>query len=406
MKKLVFLISLIGSLLLVIGYPIIYSYFILLYILIVSIIAFTYKKFDNQIDKQCDIIIPVFNQSKNIFDTIKSIQQSNYKKYNIIVINDGSTDDTLDWIKQSQKIYSNIKLIDYKSNKGKKYALAEGIRNSNSEIIVTIDSDSVIQKNAIQNILRPFKNTKIGAVAGNVNVNNINQGLIPKLMDIIFIFSYQLIRSSQSKFGVVLCTPGALSAYKRVAVEQILDIWLQQKFLGNDTIIGQDRALTSLLIKNNWNIVYQQSAKAYTNMPITYKKLCKMLLRWVRGDIRENILLFDFVLDNLSIKNLKSIGLFFHYIIFNIGILAPVILLPLTILFYILNGTYFLIALPYIGIIMLLLSIIPMLVYVRKKYFKYAFHSLTYSIFSLFCLSWIPFYALLTLKNNNWLTRN
>ena len=405
MRILLFLIGLVLSLLLVINYPIVYSYLILLYILSISVIAFTYKSYNNQIDLQCDIIIPVFNQGKHIFDTIQSINQINYKKYNIIVVNDGSTDDTNEWIKKSKQIYSNITVIDCKVNKGKKYALAEGIKNSKAEIVVTIDSDSIIQKDSIQNILRPFKDERVGAVAGNINVKNIEFGLIPKMLDVIFIFSYQLIRSSQSKFGVLLCTPGALSAYRRNAIEQILDKWLQQRFLGNDTIIGEDRALTSLLLKNNWNIVYQQTAKAYTNIPITYTKLCKMLLRWVRGDIRQNILLFNFVLNNLNFKNIRSIGLFFHYIVFNIGLLFPIILLPILIIFYILNFSYFLIIFPYMCIIMLLLAIVPMLIYIRKKYFKYAFHSITYSIFSLVCLSWIPFYAMITLKNNNWLTR-
>ena len=374
--------------------------------LIISIIAFKYKKYDIQVDLTCSVIIPVFNQSKHILDTVKSINQSTDKKYEIIIINDGSTDDTLKWIQQSINLYSNIKFINFKVNKGKKYALAEGIKASNSDIIVTIDGDSIIQKHAIQNILKPFSNSKVGAVAGNINVKNISQGLIPKLMDIIFTFSYQIIKSSQSVFGVVLCTPGALSAYRRSAVEQILNIWLEQKFLGNDTIIGEDRALATLIIKNGQNIVYQQNSVAYTDMPVTYSKLCKMLLRWVRGDIRENLFLFQFVLKQLSFKRIKSIGLFFHYLIFNIGILSPIFVLPFLIIFYIFNFSYFLFILPYILLVMILLSIISIIIYTRKRFFKYSFHSITYSLFSLIFLSWIPLYAILTLKNNNWLTRH
>jgi len=405
MKKYILLLILFVGLILCIKFPILFSYFTISYFLIISLIAFTYKPFKEKCICTCDVLIPVYNEGKHIYKTIKSINKSYYKNFKIIVIDDGSNDDTKYWIEQSILKYNNIDAIYFEKNKGKKYALAEGFKKSKADIIITIDSDSIINKKAIQNILKPFNNEKIGAVAGNINVKNINLGLIPKLMDIIFIFSYELLRSSQSKFGVVLCTPGALSAYRRNAIIPILDKWLNQKFLGKDTIIGEDRALTSLLIKNNWQIVYQESAKAYTNMPIYYKDLCKMLLRWVRGDIRENILMFEYVFKNFNILNLKSICLFFHYIIFNIGILSPIILLPILILYYIFNISQFIIILPYICIIMLLFSIIPMIIYMRKKSILYSIHSITYSIFSLLFLSWIPFYAILTLKNNNWLTR-
>lgn len=405
MKKFIIILFLLISILLLFQFPIIYTYLTLLYILIISIIAFLYKPYNNNFIGSCDIIIPVFNEGQHIFKTIKSINQSNYKNFNIIIIDDGSTDDTKKWIQKSCLLYNNIKAIYCNKNRGKKYVLADGIKNSKADIIITIDSDSIISKNAIQNILKPFTISSVGAVAGNIEVNNINNGIIPKLMDIIFIFSYQIIKSSQSMFKSVLCTPGALSAYRRIAILPILDIWLQQKFLGKDTIIGEDRALTSLLIKNNWDIIYQQTAIAYTNVPITYNTLCKMLLRWVRGDIRENIFLFNYVFNNISFKNIKSIGLFFHYLVFNIGILFPIMILPIIIIYYCINFQYFLVVLPYLILSLFTLAIIPMLIYIRKKSFKYSPLALIYSLFSLIFLSWIPFFAIITVTNNNWLTR-
>ncbi len=405
MKKYLVVIGLIVSFLIVINYPVSYSYFSLLYLFLMAIVAVTYHNFDHDFDCSCDVIIPVFNEGEHIYETVQSVSKSDYKNFKIIIVDDGSTDDSKEWIEKSKELYDNIETIYFEQNKGKKHALAAGVAKSQADVIITIDSDSIISEDAITNIVKPFKNKKIGAVAGNVNVKNLVAGLIPKLMDIIFVFSYELIRCSQSRFGTVLCTPGALSAYRREAVLPLIDEWLNQKFMGEETMIGEDRALTCLLIKSKWEIVYQESAKAYTNMPVNYNGLCKMLLRWVRGDIRENILLFNYVFGEFSFTNIKSWGLAFHYIIFNIGILSPIVLLPMIVIYACCKLPYLLIMLPYCSLMLVILSIIPMVVYIRKKSYKYAIHSLTYSVFSLLFLSWIPLWAVLTLKNNKWLTR-
>ncbi|MBO7327503.1 MAG: glycosyltransferase family 2 protein [Lentisphaeria bacterium] len=406
MTKYFLIAGLAACLLLFINFPVAFSYFSLLNMLILAIMAFTYRNSEEKYEKKCDIIIPAYNEGRHIYETVKSVLASNYKNINVVVIDDGSSDDTRYWMKLAEKSFPGmITAVYFDQNRGKKHALAAGIRASNADVIITIDSDSVVDKDAIANIIKPFANPQVGAVAGNINVQNLNQGLIPKLMDIIFVFSYELLRSAQSQFGSVMCTPGALSAYRRSAVEPVLEEWLEQKFLGNYTSIGEDRALTCLLIRGKWDVVYQESAKAFTNMPVRYKDLCRMLLRWVRGDIRENILLSPYVVKNTSFSDPKSLGLIFHFIVFNIGTFSPIIILPLVLAYYVVNFSYFLAFAPYILLVMVLWSILPMLVYMRKKTLKYAFHSITYSIFSLILLSWIPCWAILTLNNNKWLTR-
>ena len=406
MTKYFLIAGLTACLLLFINFPVAFSYFSLLNMLILAIMAFTYRNSEKKYEVKCDIIIPAYNEGRHIYETVKSVLASNYKNINVVVIDDGSSDDTRYWMKLAEKHFSGmITAVYFDRNRGKKHALAAGIRASNADVIITIDSDSVVDKDAIANILKPFADPQVGAVAGNINVQNLDQGLIPKLMDIIFVFSYELLRSAQSQFGSVMCTPGALSAYRRSAVEPVLDQWLEQKFLGNYTSIGEDRALTCLLIRGKWDVVYQESAKAYTNMPVKYKDLCRMLLRWVRGDIRENILLSPYVVKNTSISDPKSLGLIFHFIVFNVGTFAPIVILPLLLAYYVVNFSYFLAFAPYILLVMVLWSVLPMLVYMRKKTLKYAFHSVTYSLFSLIMLSWIPCWAIVTLNNNKWLTR-
>lgn len=406
MKKTLLILALIALACLFSTYPLVFSYFSLLNMLVLAVMAFTYRSCKNKCDYHCDVIIPAFNEGRHVFDTVKSVMESEYKNINIVVIDDGSSDDTRYWIKHAVNTYPGmITPVYFDKNRGKKHALAAGIRASSADIIVTIDSDSTIAKDAIKQLIAPFTNPQVGAAAGNINVQNLEEGLIPKLMDIIFVFSYELLRSAQSQFGSVMCTPGALSAYRRSAVEPVLDEWLEQKFLGSYTSIGEDRALTCLLIRGKWDIVYQESAKAYTKMPTKYSDLCRMLLRWVRGDIRENILLSPYIYGSISFSDPKSWGLMFHFTVFNIGTFAPIVVLPLVMIYYVCNPSFFIAFLPYLVLTMVLWATLPAMVYMRKKTALYAIHSVTYSMFSLLLLSWIPCYAIVTLKNNKWLTR-
>ncbi|MBR2508300.1 MAG: glycosyltransferase [Lentisphaeria bacterium] len=406
MKKAVFYITSLLLLLLIMRFPVLFSYITLAYMLIISIIAFTYKANKSEHTPGCSVIIPVFNESRHIYETVQSVMASDYKNFEVIIVDDGSTDDSRDWIEKAKSEYQNIKTFYCEKNGGKKHALVKGIELAQNEIIVTIDSDSTIAPDAMANIVRPFINPQVGGVAGNINVKNIDEGIIPKLMDIIFVFSYEFLRSAQSQCGSVLCTPGALSAYRKSAVVPLVEEWLNKTFLGKKTAIGEDRELTCMLLKNKWDVVYQETANAYTNMPVTYINLCKMLLRWVRGDIRENILMFKYVVNNVSIRSIKSIGLTFHYIIFNIGVLSPVVMLPFIVLYLIFNFVTSIFLLKYVLVMIVLWSILPMIIYIRKKSLKYSIHSLTYSVFSLVFLLWIPLFAILTLNNNKWLTRN
>ena len=393
------------SMILMLNYSVIFSYFTLAYMLTIAIVAFGYKPCKTRHTPPCDVLVPAFNEGKHVYKTIKSIMASNYPEFHVTAIDDGSTDDTRQWIEKAQKEFPSLNVIFCDRNRGKKHALAAGIKASHAEIIVTVDSDSTLAPDSLANLLCPFADPKVGAVAGNICVQNLDRGLIPKLMDIIFVFSYELLRSSQSRFGAVLCTPGALSAYRRKAVEPILKAWLEQRFLGKKTSIGEDRALTCMLIRENWLIRYQESAKAYTNMPENYISLCKMLLRWVRGDIRENILLAPYIFRNLSLMRAKSVGLAFHYIIFNIGILSPVVVSPILLCYLIMNYQVASLVLSYMLLMTLLWSIPPTIIYARKKSLRYSFHAFTYSIYALLFLMWIPLYALFTLNNNQWLTR-
>ena len=114
------------------------------------------------------------------------------------------------------------------------------------------------------------------------------------MLDVTFVFSFEFIRAGQSRVNAVLCTPGALSAYRREIVARVLNRWLHQTFCGRPANIGEDRAMTNLILESGSHVVFQQNAKVYTEVPIHYKKLTKMFLRWARSNIRETIVMSRF----------------------------------------------------------------------------------------------------------------
>lgn len=384
------------------------TYFTLGYFLIVSLIAYSYRHFQSQITPECDVVIPAYNEGSHVYDTVKSVIACDYdpNKLHVIVVDDGSTDDTRKWIEKAVAEYpKQVRAIYKLRNAGKKHALCDAFRSSSAEIIISIDSDSVIEKDGITNIVKPFMEKKIGSVAGNIRVNNTADGFIPQMMDTVLVFCYEFVRSSQSRFGTVMCAAGAFSAYRREAVMPVLDDWLNQRFLGSYTSIGEDRALTSLLLRNEWNVVFQSTAVAYTNMPTKYTRVCQMMLRWMRGDIRENIQMFSYVFRKFNPLDLRATCLQLHYIAFVVAISAPVFCLPISLFYLITNFSDSMTMGCYLFVVTMIWSIIPAMIYARRYSVTKSLYAFAYGIFSVFCLSWIPLYSVLTVGNDKWMTR-
>ena len=383
------------------------TYFTLAYFLVVSLVAYSYHRSTADITPDCDVVIPAYNEGRNVYDTVKSVIECDYPadKLHVIVVDDGSRDDTRLWIERAMKDFPRVRAIFKVRNAGKKHALSDAFRASKAEVVITIDSDSIIEKDAITNIVRPFADKKIGAVAGNIRVHNLHEGFIPQMMDTVLAFCYEFLRTSQSRFGTVMCAAGALSAFRREAVSPLLDSWVNQRFLGAYTKIGEDRALTSLLLRNEWNVVYQDNAVAHTNIPNSYGKMCKMLVRWMRGDIRENIQMFTYVFRKLNPFDMRSTCLQLHYIAFVLGISAPILSLPMSLFCLVTRFSESMSVFVYIIALCMIWAIVPAMIYARRYSVGRSLYAFVYGIFSMFCLSWIPLYSILTVGNDNWMTR-
>lgn len=347
------------------------------------------------------VVIPAYNEGAMVAKAIDSVAGANYdlEKLEIVVVDDGSTDDT--WVHIQHAVArhgSRVRAIRLERNRGKREALAAGFRLGTGEIFVTVDSDSVVDANALLALAGPFASERIGIVAGKVLVYNRREGLIPRMLYVRFALSFDFLRACQSTFRTVYCSPGALSAYRASAVRKVLDSWLGQHFLGCRATIGEDRALTNDIMNLGYDSVYQRAAMVLTVVPITYGKLCRMFLRWNRSFVREEIrfarivwkrppfirciALLDCLINDLRFPaSCLVIGLM------GIALISDPLVLPR------------------------MLAAIGMMAFICSLYYLHSERSLDivygvlFSYFSFFSMFWIFPWAVVTVRVRGWLTR-
>jgi hyaluronan synthase len=352
---------------------------------------------------QVTVIVPAYNEGAMVEKALYSAVASDYPadRLEIICIDDGSKDDTWFYINRARQRHPDlIKAVRFPKNKGKKEGLYAGFTRGKGDFFVTIDSDSVISPDTIKQVIAPMlQDSKIGAVAGNVKVYNRARCLLARMLAVRFVLAFDFLRASQSMYGAVTCTPGALSAYRRQAIMPILEKWRAQTFLGGPANIGEDRALTNFVMRQGYYITYQRSAVTHTTVPQTYRGLCRMYLRWDRSNFRESWVQLSFIFSGYRKRDriLPIIDFFITQIEF-----------PLTYLFL---GLLFMSFFIYPFVMVKFFAGLGVITMVYMFYYIYQerdldfIYGILYSYFAFFFLNWVQPYAFITLKNDRWLTR-
>jgi hyaluronan synthase len=348
------------------------------------------------------VIIPAYNEGAMVLNAIESVVAADYPRdrIEVIAIDDGSKDDTWEYISAAAQRYPGlVTALRQDRNRGKREAMALAISRARGDVFVTVDSDSVIERDALLAIVAPFRNPKVGAVAGKVLVYNRRRGIIPRMLHVRFILSFDLLRASESAFGNVYCCPGALTALRADAVRRVLGRWLDQQFLGVRCTFGEDRAMTNLLFLEGYDSVYQQNAVVHTEVPEVFPKLCKMFLRWERSYVREE---FQFLRRIVWQRPLRTrVATLLDRSVANMR--YPVIyasLASLPIMIWNEPSVF-----PRLMLGMGLGAALSTFHYLRsERSFEY-FYAILYSYFWLFALFWIFPYALVTARARSWMTR-
>jgi cellulose synthase/poly-beta-1,6-N-acetylglucosamine synthase-like glycosyltransferase/peptidoglycan/xylan/chitin deacetylase (PgdA/CDA1 family)/spore germination protein YaaH len=220
------------------------------------------------------VLVPAYNEEEVICKTVSTLLSSTYRdELEIIVIDDGSRDRTAEVVRQNFGYYDKIKL-HRKENGGKASALNYGIDRTDAELIVAIDGDTILMPDAIENLVKHFRDPLVGAVAGNVLVGN-QKNLITRFQALEYITSQNLDRRAFELCNAIGVVPGAIGAWRRSSLIEVGGYC-------TDTL-AEDADLTLSIERRGWRVVSEPGARALTEAPETLRAFMKQRFRWTFG---------------------------------------------------------------------------------------------------------------------------
>lgn len=222
------------------------------------------------------VVIPAYNEESVLEGSVRSILASRYKNLEVIIVDDGSRDDTFRIAQSLAARYPRVRAI-HQRNRGKSAALNNGIRHSSGEVIVCVDADTVFVGTTVSRLARHFRDPRVGAVAGYVRVGNI-RNLLTRWQALEYITSIALERSAQAFLGAITVVPGACGAWRRQAIRAVGGF--------SDRTLAEDCDVALSVQEAGYRIVQDSTAVSYTECPLTLGDLAKQRFRWTFGNIQ------------------------------------------------------------------------------------------------------------------------
>jgi len=311
----------------------------------------------------------------------------------IIFVDDGSPN-----VEKLRPVYekyrqNNLKTF-YRDNGGKREAQYFGFGQASGEYIITVDSDTLIYKEGILTLIAPMlRDPKIGAVTGDIRVQNRDTNLLTVLISIRYWLAFNLERAAQSFTGSMLCCSGPFSVYRKSTIDKIKEKYINQVFFGKKCTYGDDRHLTNLVLGEGFKTIYQIGAVADTFVPTTLGEYITQQTRWNKSFYRE------------LLWTLKAWNKISFYSLWD-SILQPFLFLFFTMtlgvnLFNFLDSLDFKVFLYYLSFVIIMASLRGFYGLIRTfdpRFLLFVF----YGFIHLLILIPIRFKALMTLNDNAW----
>jgi N-acetylglucosaminyltransferase len=236
-----------------------------------------------------DVIIPCYNEDPALLTAcLRSLRAQDYQgQINVWVVDDGSTnrDELLPVVRDEVAPDWNVLLLE--GNRGKRRAQDSALWQGRSEIVLTIDSDTTIDRDGVRRIVGPLSDPWVGAVTGDVRPSNADATWLTRLIDTRYRLLFERERAAQGFFGAVLCCAGPFSAYRRSVVERVWPEYIDQRFWGAHRNFGDDLKLTNLVLAQGDRSLYEARARAATHVPTRLGRYLRQQLRWNRSFYRE-----------------------------------------------------------------------------------------------------------------------
>ncbi|HLF97625.1 MAG TPA: poly-beta-1,6-N-acetyl-D-glucosamine synthase, partial [Methylococcaceae bacterium] len=221
------------------------------------------------------ILIPCHNEADNIRETIAYALRQKYPDFEIIAINDGSTDNTLEILQELAARHQRLRVVNLASNQGKAMGLKTAALLANSEYLICIDGDALLAPEAATWMVRHFlHNPRVGAVTGNPRIRN-RSTLLGRIQVGEFSAIVGVIKRAQRVYGRVFTVSGVIAAFRKSALHRV-------GYWSND-MVTEDIDITWKLQLDHWEVRFEQNALCWVLMPETLKGLWRQRLRWAQG---------------------------------------------------------------------------------------------------------------------------
>lgn len=220
------------------------------------------------------VVVPAYNEELGIAAAVRSLVASDYPELEVIVVDDGSTDDTAAIARALD--LPGVRVIT-QQNAGKPAALNTGIAAAKHDVLVLVDGDTVFEPDAMRALVAPLADPRVGAVSGNTKVGN-RRGLLGRWQHIEYVIGFNLDRRM---FDVLQCmptVPGAIGAFRRQVLDQVGGV--------SEDTLAEDTDLTMAVCRGGWRVVYAPDARAWTEAPASLGQLWRQRYRWCYGTMQ------------------------------------------------------------------------------------------------------------------------
>jgi len=234
------------------------------------------------------VSVPAYNEDHDaLAECVRSMLNGTRRPQRIHVVDDGSTEDygDLPGILAAEADALGVELVwERVPNGGKRMAQVRAFAaDDEADVFITVDSDSLLDRTAIEELLKPFKDKRVGSVAGIVVALNNQRSLLTRMTDLWFVVGQLADRSAMSTMGSVLVNCGPLAAYHAPMIRRNLKGYISETFFGRRVEFSDDSMLTLYALAEGYRAVQQPTAFAYTLMPEKVYHHLRQYLRWMRG---------------------------------------------------------------------------------------------------------------------------
>ncbi|UUU28037.1 glycosyltransferase [Streptomyces sp. DSM 40750] len=230
---------------------------------------------DGPVTEPVSVLVPAYNEAKCIEKTVRSLVASDHP-IEVLVIDDGSSDGTAGIVEELGRDLPGVRVVR-QLNAGKPAALNRGIANARHDLIVMMDGDTVFEPSTVRELVQPFADPRVGAVAGNAKVGN-RDTLIGAWQHIEYVMGFNLDRRMYDILRCMPTIPGAVGAFRREALTRVGG-------MSEDTL-AEDTDITMAMHRDGWHVVYAEKARAWTEAPESVQQLWSQRYRWSYGTMQ------------------------------------------------------------------------------------------------------------------------